>query len=194
MKRYLAMAGVCGLIAFSGPALGDAAQHLPMCSGCHGTDGIGAMADVPIIAGIQAEVQENALRAYRDGTRKCAPPDVMCQVMASLTEDDIAELSTHFAEMPYKPAGEDFDAALAAVGKKVHEASCGMCHGMSEPGDPGSSIVHGQRMAYLRFVMQQYASGERQQPPPMEAMVNSLTPEQIEAIVNYYASYRVGSE
>ena len=194
MQKLLVTVGFCGLIAFSGPALGDAAQHLPMCIGCHGADGIGAMADVPIIAGIMAKVQEDALHDYQDGARKCAPPDVMCQIMASLTEDDIAELSAHFAEMPYKPAGEDFDAALAAEGKKSHEESCGMCHGMNEPGDPGSSIIHGQKIAYLRYVMQQYAAGERKQPPPMEAMINALTPEQIEAVVNYYASYRASSE
>jgi sulfide dehydrogenase cytochrome subunit len=166
-----------------------------MCIGCHGADGIGgAMADVPIIAGIKAEVQEAALYAYQDGTRKCAPPDVMCQIMSSLTEDDITELAVLFAEMPYKPAGEDFDAALAAKGEEINAEYCGFCHGSDEPGDPGSSIVHGQKIAYLRYVMQQYAAGERGQPPPMEAAVNSLTPEQIEAIVNYYASYRGGSE
>jgi len=194
VRKFLAMAGICGLIVFSGPALGDASQHTPMCIGCHGADGIGVMPDVPIIAGIKAEVQENALRAYQDGGRKCAPPDVMCQIMSSLTEDDITELAVLFAEMPYKPAGEEFDAALAAKGEEINEVNCGFCHGTQEPGDPGSSIVHGQRIAYLRYVMQQYAAGEREQPPPMEAAVKSLTPEQIEAIVNYYASYRVGSE
>ena len=191
MHKLLATAGIFGLIALSGPALGDAAQHLPMCTGCHGADGVsGGPPDAPIIAGIPAVLQEDYLFAYRDGGRECWPPGVMCQISASLSDDDIVELAAHFAEMPYKPAGEDFDAALAAEGEKIHKKDCGMCHGMDDPGDAQSSILHGQKMAYLRNVMQQYAAGEREQLAPMQAKISALTPEQTEAILNYYASYR----
>ena len=63
-----------GLIAFSGPVLGDAARSLPMCSGCHGADGVsGVPPDAPIIAGIPAVVQEDALYAYQDGAYECWP-------------------------------------------------------------------------------------------------------------------------
>ncbi len=193
MHKLLATVAIFGLIAISGPVLGDAAQLLPMCAGCHGADGASsAMPDTPIIAGIPAEVQEDALYAYQDGGRECWPPGVMCQISASLTDDDIVELAAHFAEMPYKPAGEDFDAALAAKGEKVHKANCAICHGMDDPGDAESSIVHGQKMDYLRNVMLQYAAGEREQPPPMQKKISALTPEQTEALLNYYASYREG--
>ena len=191
MHKLLATAGIFGLIAFSGPVLGDAAQNLPMCAGCHGADGVSApMPDVPIIAGIPAVLQEDFLFAYRDGGRECWPPGVMCQISASLSDDDIVELAAHFAEMPYKPAGEDFDAALAAEGEEIRKKDCGMCHGMDDPGDAQSSILHGQKMAYLRNVMVQYAAGEREQLAPMQAKISALTPEQTEAILNYYASYR----
>ena len=191
MHKLLATAGIFGLIVLSGPALGDAAQHLPMCTGCHGADGVsGGPPDAPIIAGIPAVLQEDYLFAYRDGGRECWPPGVMCQISASLSDDDIVELAAHFAEMPYKPAGEDFDAALAAEGEEIHKKDCGMCHGMDDPGDAQSSILHGQKMAYLRNVMVQYAAGEREQLAPMQAKISALTPEQTEAILNYYASYR----
>ncbi len=191
MHKLLATAGIFGLIALSGPALGDAAQSLPMCTGCHGADGVsGGPPDAPIIAGIPAVLQEDYLFAYRDGERECWPPGVMCQISASLSDDDIVELAAHFAEMPYKPAGEDFDAALAAEGEEIHKKDCGMCHGMDDPGDAQSSILHGQKMAYLRNVMLQYAAGEREQLAPMQAKISALTPEQTEAILNYYASYR----
>ena len=191
MHKLLAKAGIFGLIALSGPALGDAAQSLPMCTGCHGADGVsGGPPDAPIIAGIPAVLQEDYLFAYRDGGRECWPPGVMCQISASLSDDDIVELAAHFAEMPFKPAGEDFDAALAAEGEEIHKKDCGMCHGMDDPGDAQSSILHGQKMAYLRNVMVQYAAGEREQLAPMQAKISALTPEQTEAILNYYASYR----
>lgn len=191
MRKLFAIVGIVGLIALSGPALGDAAQHMAVCTGCHGADGVTSpMPDVPIIAGIDAVVQEDALFAYRDGARQCGPPGVMCQISAALSDDDIAELAAHFAELPNKPAGEDFDAALVAEGEKIHKKDCGICHGMDGPVMPEASILHGQKMAYLRFVMQQYAAGTRDQLPPMQATISALTPEQTEAILNYYASYR----
>ncbi len=193
MHKLLATVGIFGLIALSGPVLGDAAQVLPMCAGCHGADGVsGSPPDAPIIAGIDAVVQEDALYAYQDGARECSPPGIMCQVSAELSDDDIVELAAHFAEMPYKPAGEDFDAALAAEGGKIHKADCAICHGREGLGNAESSILPGQRIEYLRHVMQQYAAGEREQLPPMQEKMSALKPEQIEALLNYYASYREG--
>ena len=191
MHKLLLATGICGLLAVSGPVMGDAAQHMPMCTGCHGADGAGgAIPDVPVIAGLAAVVHEDALFAYRDGGRECWPPGLMCQFSAALSDDDIVELAAHFAELPYKPAGEDFDAALAAEGEKIHKESCAICHGTDGPDDPESSIVHGQKMAYLRAVMAQYAAGEREQLPAMQKTISALTAEQTEALLNYYASYR----
>jgi sulfide dehydrogenase cytochrome subunit len=196
VHKLLATAGVLGLIVFSGPAMADASQSMPMCAGCHGADGAsGITPDTPIIAGLDAAVLEDAMFAYLDGGRKCAPSGaMMCQITTSLSEDDIVELAAHFAAMPYKPAGEAFDAALAATGEEIHENNCAMCHGIHEPGDPQFSIVHGQKMAYLRNVIQQYAAGERDQLPPMQTAISALTPEETEALLNYYASYRTGSD
>lgn len=193
MHRILATAGVLGVMFFTCSAMADVSQSLPVCAGCHGSDGAtGGTPDAPIIAGIAVEVQEDALYAYKEGARKCPPPGVMCQISAGLSDDDIAGLAAHFAEMPYKPAGEAFDAALAATGEEIHEDNCAACHGIHEPGDPQASILHGQKMAYLRQAIAQYAAGERDQLPPMEAAIKALTPEQTEAILNYYASYRTG--
>ena len=191
MHKLFAMVSLVGFIALSGPALGDAAQHLPGCVGCHGADGVTSpMPDVPIIAGIDAVVQEDALFAYQDGGRTCWPPGIMCQISAALSEDDIVELSAHFAALPNKPAGEAFDAALVAEGEEIHKRDCGMCHGMDGPTVPESSILHGQKIAYLRAVMKEYAAGKRDQMPPMQQTISALTPEQTEAILHYYASYR----
>lgn len=191
MHRLLAIVTMAGLIVLSSPVLGDVSQHMPTCVGCHGADGVTSMMpDVPIIAGIDAVVQEDALFAYRDGGRTCWPPGVMCTVMAALSDDDIVELATHYAALPFKPAGEGFDAALAAEGEKIHERDCGICHGMDGQDNPEASILRGQKIVYLRAVMKEYAASKRDQPPPMEAAISALTPEQTEALLNYYASYR----
>lgn len=196
MYKLLATTGLLGLIVFSGSAMADASQSLPMCAGCHGADGASAITpDTPNIAGLDVGVLEDALFAYQDGGRKCLPTGaMMCQIATSLSEDDIVGLAAHFADMPYKPAGEGFDAALAAAGEEIHENNCAMCHGVHEPGDPQFSIVHGRKIAYLRNAIQLYAAGDRDQLQPMQEAISARTPEDIEALVNYYASYRTGSD
>lgn len=172
----------------SAPAADDAA--LRMCVSCHGEDGRGTEADVPIISGIPAVVQEDALFAYLDGDRTCVTKPMMCKITERLSEEQITTLSGHYASMPFAPADEEFDAALAERGKALHQRGCAICHGSDDSGDGESSILHGQRKVYLRLALQQYVAGERTQLPAMEKKVADLTGDDIEALVEYYASYR----
>jgi len=173
----------------SGPAAADLSAALKMCVNCHGEDGMGTETDTPIIAGIPAVVQEDALYAYADGDRHCGNKPLMCNIVTRLTEDQVTELAAHFAAMPYKPAGEEFDAALAEQGKAIHMENCAICHGENDPGDAEASILHGQKKDYLRYALQQYAAGERAQLPAMESKTGALSGGDIEALLNYYASY-----
>ena len=187
--RITAIVVATAVLAFcSGGAGAD--NTLKMCVNCHGEDGRGTDPEVPIIAGIQAVIQEDALYAYADGDRDCGSKPMMCKMSARLTDEQVTQYAEHFAVMPFVPAGEDFDAALAETGKAIHMEQCAICHGEDDPGDGESSILHGQRMAYLRYAMQKYAAAERKQLPAMEKKIVALTPEDIEALVNYYASYR----
>ncbi len=92
--------------------------------------------------------------------------------------------------MPFVPAGEDFDATLAEAGKALHMDNCAICHGNDDPGDAEASILHGQRKDYLRYSLQQYAAGERKQLPAMLKKTSVLSADDIEALLNYYASYQ----
>jgi len=177
------------LIGVLNPAFGDVTAELKMCGNCHGEDGIGNDPDVPIIAGIPEIIQEDALFAYLDGDRHCGSMPLMCNIVSRLSEDKITELAAHYAALPYEPANEDFDADLAARGKALHESECLICHG-SGPEASEASILHGQRMAYLRYALQQYAAGERTQLPAMQEKTSQLSESDIEALLNYYASYR----
>ncbi len=178
------------LLVSCGAAFADISTVLMMCETCHGEDGRGTDADTPIIAGIPAIVQEDALFAYIDGVRNCGNKPMMCKVASRLTEDQVTELAAHYSAMPFVPAGEEFDPALAAAGKEIHKENCAICHGADDPGDAEASILHGQRIGYLRYSLQQYAAGEREQLPAMAKKTSQLSGDDIEALLNYYASFR----
>lgn len=190
LKNYVEMIAIAALLALSGPGLADIGGMLKMCNTCHGEDGRGIESDTPIIAGIPAVIQEDALYAYLDGDRKCDSKPMMCKVASRLTEEQVAEFAAHYSAMPYVAAGEEFDAELAKTGEAIHKENCAICHGADDPEDAEASILHGQRVGYLRPVLQQYTAGERVQLPAMEKKTSVLSSDDIEALLNYYASYR----
>jgi len=175
------------------PAWASAQDMLKMCTACHGEDGRGVSSDIPIIAGVPAAVQEDALFAYADGVRNCVSSPMMCKIASLLTEEQIIELAAYYAGLPYKAAGEEFDTALAEAGQKIHASNCAMCHGANNPSEAnasmGASVLHGQHKDYMRYALQQYVAGERSQLPAMEKAISALAADDIEALVNYYASY-----
>lgn len=174
--------------AFGNEAAPAAAK---MCLGCHGKDGVSTRPTVPSIAGISAPVHADALYAYRDGTRECADPKskMMCTLSAKLSDEQIEELAEYFAGRAFKPAEQDFDAAKAASGAKLHEASCEKCHtaGGSEPLDD-SSILAGQWLPYMQMSLTQFARGERDQPKAMQVKFEQLSEADLEALAHFYAS------
>jgi cytochrome c553 len=64
------------------------------CVACHGRDGVGITADYPTLAGQHADYIEQALKAYRKGTRQNA---VMNGMAAQLKDEDIHALAAYFA-------------------------------------------------------------------------------------------------
>ena len=190
------------LMPFLGaPALaGNFDDVVETCNGCHGDNGTSQWSDVPTIAGIDAFVHSEALYIYRDEGRPCAkskyrqgdtsrPETSMCEIAADLDDEMIEQLAGHYAALPFVPARQDFDAALAATGEAIHDRDCSRCHsdGGSNPDDE-ASILAGQWMDYLRVTFAQYASGEREQPNKMKEKLDSLSAADVEALLHYYAS------
>jgi len=65
------------------------------CVACHGRDGVGVTADYPTLAGQQRDYIEQALQAYRKGTRQNA---VMNGMAAQLKDEDIRALAEYFSQ------------------------------------------------------------------------------------------------
>ena len=170
------------------------------CDGCHGENGVSQWNDVPTIAGIDAFVHSDALYVYQDEARPCATtefracqkerePTSMCEVVATLTDDQIEAIAEHYAALPFVPAKQEFDAELAAAGQVVHDRECSRCHsdGGSNPEDE-ASIIAGQWMGYLESTFAEYASGEREQMDKMKVKMDALSADDTKALIHYYAS------
>jgi len=188
------------MLGLSGIASADVDALMQDCNGCHGDNGVSQSSDVPTIAGLAEFVHIDALFIYQDEARPCAESKyrqgdtsraatTMCALAADLGEDDIEALAAAYAELPYVKATQDFDAALAATGKGLHDAQCDRCH--SEAGtlaDDEAGMLGGQQMGYLRSMFAQYADGSREQPKKMKEKMDALSADDTEALINYYGS------
>jgi sulfide dehydrogenase cytochrome subunit len=200
MKRHFFFAFSVLMIGF--PAIGSADVDALMqgCNDCHGNNGVSQSSDVPTIAGLAEFVHVDALYIYQDEARPYAESKyrhgdtsraatTMCAIAAELSEDDIDALAAAYAELPYVKATQDFDAALAATGKALHDQKCDKCH--SEEGtnpDDEAGMLGGQMMGYLRATFAAYADGSREQPGKMKEALDAMSADEIEALVHYYGS------
>ena len=198
-KLQLGAALLAGALSMT-TAAADLESIVEGCDGCHGTNGVSQWTDVPTIAGIDAFVHADALWVYQDQARPCAtgpyrqgdtsrPATSMCAVAAEFDDDEIEAIADHYAALPFVPAAQAFDAALAERGKAVHDSECRRCHsdGGSNPDDE-ASILAGQWMGYLESTFAEYASGEREQPDRMKEKLDPLSDDDIKALIHYYAS------
>ncbi len=192
---------ILALACVSAPMSAAAVEELASeCNDCHGDNGVSQWSDMPTIAGIDAFTSSEALYAYRDEARPChestwrqgdtsRPATTMCAETTDLTDEQIEAIAEHYAGLPFVAAKQDFDAALAAKGKAVHDAGCDRCH--SDGGsnvDDEASILAGQQMGYLKLAMAEYRSGERDQPDKMQEEIGKLSDDDVKALLHYYAS------
>ena len=152
---------------------------------------IGYMA--PVIAGMPAVHIEEAIYAYRDGARQCRYEPLMCETVLHTSDDRIADLAEHYANQVRVSSKEPHDKDLAAKGAQLHKKLCGQCH--VPPDNPAAADMlgiplHGQRAVYLRYALQSYRDGRRENLlDTMGERLAQLDDDDVEALVNYYASY-----
>jgi sulfide dehydrogenase cytochrome subunit len=200
MKRQILSIFSALMIALPGLAAADVEALMQGCNDCHGDNGVSQWSDVPSIGGLPEFVHSDALYIFQDGGRPCLESEYrqgdtsraatdMCAVVADLSEDDIDGIAAAYAELPWTPAKQDFDADLAAAGEALHSEHCDRCHsdaGMNP--DDEASMLGGQQMGYLRHAFGQYKDGSREQPSKMKEKLDALSADDIEALVNFYGS------
>lgn len=192
-RKLVACLVAAPLLLILGKALA-APDIVAACKACHDVDGTGVGKEfVPIIAGTPPVHIEEALYAYKDGARKCTVEPVMCDTAAILSDEQIAELAAYYGNLQRFSHATTFNEKLAAAGETIHKRLCARCH--VPPDDPDVADVlgiplHGQRADYLKYALESYLNGNRENLlPEMEEKIAQLKHGEVEALVHYYISY-----
>jgi len=170
-----------------------------LCDGCHGPLGVSSNSDMPTIAGQPGEYITKSLASYQVWGRPCVksayrhgdtsrPQTTMCKITEEMSIEDMEALGRHYAEQEFLAAKQEFDPALASFGAELYLKHCQTCHpeGGSVAGQ--GPILAGQWAAYLKTAIRQSSGGEHLVPPTMERKITDLSPEEIDSLVNYFAS------
>jgi sulfide dehydrogenase cytochrome subunit len=188
------------LLAASFPTEAAEVESLvPLCEDCHGMAGASGHEDVPSIGGQSKTYMVDNLLSFQVWGRPCVkskfrygdtsrPRTDMCQIAGGLSAEDIETITTHFADLPFVPAKQPFDAEKAGLGAAVHAEKCESCHprGGSEPGI-GPRLA-GQWVTYLRSSLKFVPTGEHLVPPLMEEAVADMGPIELDQLMHFYAS------
>jgi len=197
-----AAALIAGAIVPSSPAhaAGNVQQTIQNCETCHGDGGASKHPEIPIIGGMSDYYLEGEIKIYQKKLRPCPAVEYpggphkgekasMCDLVKDLSEGEVQQIATYFADKPFVPADQKFDQALAAKGKKVHEQACSKCH--SEGGSlafDDASILAGQWRKYLEQTFAEIRDGKRWIPEKMKPKMKELSDADVKALVEYYVS------
>jgi sulfide dehydrogenase cytochrome subunit len=117
----------------------------------------------------------------------------MTRIAKGYTDEEITAMGEYYSKQPFVAAKQDFDAAKAKKGAKLHDKYCEKCHaegGTSAEDDSG--ILLGQLTKYLHYTLTDYKAGDREMTKKMKKKVNQLTKKEgdagFDALLNYYAS------
>ncbi len=168
---------------------------IEICIVCHGEDGSAPnFDDVPIIAGTPAPHIEEAMYSYQDGARRCIDEPAMCEAVFPLTDEEISITADYFSSQNRVMSGEPYNDRLAMKGRRLHRDHCIRCHARPDEKRAEDALgipLHGQRSSYLRYAFASYYNGNRDTLiPEMAEKLKLLTNDDIEALINFYASYK----
>ncbi len=183
------------LLPAPGPAE-DFSALVKRCEICHGQNGNSGLPMFPSIAGFSYEGFLYTMDEYRENRRIAIefqqpnePETVMINIAQQLSDADLKGLANYFSKRKYIPRSQAFDPELASRGAILHESHCERCHlqNGTEPADD-KPILAGQWTPYLRLQFKNILSGKRLVSRRMSNRLKKLNQEDIEALLNFYAS------
>lgn len=166
-----------------------------LCQACHAdadSTEISA-ADVPQLTGQYGGYLLKQLRNFKSGERKSS---VMGPIVENLTDDDLRNISTYFANQPVMQGkGGNTNAVAQSLfvrgDLKRNILSCKSCHGIDGKGTHSANdiypVISGQSRVYLREQLLNWRAAKRTNSPSqvMNVIAKSLTDVEIEALAEY---------
>jgi len=199
MKKMLltVVLGMTLTMSASVMAAGNAAAgktKSAMCAACHGADGNSPTNMFPKLAGQGEAYLVKQLTEFKSGVRSNA---VMAPMVASLNEQDMADLAAYFSGQTIAPGAVPED--LLEAGQKIYRAgnkesgvpACMACHGPTGAGVPAAKwpALSGQHSAYVEAQLKTFADGTRSNDPNsmMRDIASKMTADEMKAVAAYVA-------
>ena len=182
--------GLAAVVLATLPAVaqsGPLAEKLQLCAACHGEDGNSKMEKIPSLAGQPAFFVLNQLFLMREGVRRI---EAMAAIVKDLKDQDLTDLSEHYAKLTPKRSDEPIDPELVKRGQEIAARQrCSSCHLPTLAGQDQMPRVAKQRIDYLVPTLKSY----RDNPRPgadtaMSQPVGSLSDADLMALAHYAAS------
>jgi cytochrome c553 len=168
-----------------------------VCSACHGDHGVSTDPQFPNLAGQSTFAIYKQLHDFKDGTRQ---NDTMSAVVQDLDDSQMADVAAHFSALnlgdldPGSPHTDD-----PTIVKLVQDGdpsrglpACAACHSPRAGGPIEIPTLVGLRKEYIVAQLQDFANGERKNDlyGRMRNIASKLTPQEIEAVAQYYSQLR----
>ena len=156
------------------------------CAGCHGPEGRSTGPATPTLAGYSEGYFIDSMIGFKEGERQGT---IMNRIAKGYTEEQIESMATYFAEQPVYMAKQNTDAAKVAQGAEIYENGCAKCH--DENGalpDDDAGILAGQILPYLHYSIEDFQAERRYQPKKMAKQLSALSPGEIDAVLQFFAS------
>jgi cytochrome c553 len=172
-----------------------------VCAACHAVDGNSVIPSNPILAAQHAAYIAKQLNNYqvKPGATKAERENaIMAGLAATLSEEDIRNVSAFYAAQAIKPSYAQ-DKELVALGQSIYRggvpqkniAACVGCHAPNGSGIPAAyPRLSGQHAEYTKAQLVAFRSGLRANSAQMMSISALLSDREIEAVSVYVAGLR----
>lgn len=146
------------------------------CVNCHGFDGVREGGFIPSIAGLPQQYLLSVFSGYRDGSLRGS---IMNRVMEKFSDSELEQLATGFSSINVRPR---LKKKAVQNGRQLYEQHCANCHQPSSKAVPG---VMGQNVEFMRAVLADMKQGNRMMSTDMKSALSTLTPSELNKVLNY---------
>jgi sulfide dehydrogenase cytochrome subunit len=159
------------------------------CVGCHGAAGASNGPAIPSIAGLSSTYFVDVMKEYAKDERAST---IMGRIARGYSDEELTQMGEYFAKQKVVGAKQEFDAAKAKEGAKLHDKYCEKCHTEGgSVGDDDAGILSGQWKHYIKYSLDDFHGGTRNVPKKMKKKLKKMLKKDKDAeskLLEYYAS------